>query len=439
MYFIIESQEQLGKLTPKESCFVNVVSTNDQTHPKLSRISLVYYNDFSKGYMLCVDHSESMSLEQSWVADFISKHGTVYLLDKKYHSYFLDTSNCVDLNFEIVNNKNELVDLNCNNSCRDRFYREYPLISDINRIIPISKQYEYCECLFEKVKNYVEVSSESEFEKRMVEAYSWIESFGMRVNTDCFNEVFNLEFPKHCVSNDTVYTYYNLYNLTQRPTNAFNGFNALSVPKEKEYRRCLLPKNDAFLEFDFDGYHLRIISDLVNYPIPEESFHTYLGRKYFSKEELSEEDYQESKKITFRQLYGGVENKYKHIDFFKNIDEYATRQYEKYKADRGYLLPTGRIIKPNKQITKYKLFNYVIQNLETKINVEKILQIKELLKDKKTSLVLIAYDSFLFDVCSEDGKETLANIKKILELGNMKVKYKYGRDYTLQNNLDIYR
>lgn len=431
MYFVIESQDQLDRLQARDSCFVSVISTHDRAHPKLSRMSLVYYNNFDKGYILCVDHSESFSLDASSVRSFLSAHKTVYLLDKKYHSYFIDTHNCVDLNFATINDKNELVPFDCENNIRSSLYRNHGDRLDLNRIVPISKQYEYCECLFESVRTYIEVSEESKFESDMIKAYKTVEEFGIGIKEQEFKQHFKVDNESFSVRDGVVYTSYNLYNLTQRPTNAFNGFNALSIPKDKEIRKCFVPQNDMFLEFDFDSYHLRIIANLVGYPIPSESFHSFLGKMYFQKEELTDEDYQESKKITFRQLYGGVEEKYKHIDFLSSMEDYVNEQYNRYRKDRGYVLPTGRIIKPNKSVTKYKLFNFIIQNLETKFNVEKILKIEELLKGKKTKLVLITYDSFLFDVSAKDGKGLLIDIKNVLQENNMVVKYKYGKDYTL--------
>ena len=80
-------------------------------------------------------------------------------------------------------------------------------------------------------------------------------------------------------------------------------------------------------------------------------------------------------------------------------------------------------------MSKLKLFNYTVQNLETKENTDKITRINALLKDKRTKLTLITYDSFLFDFCQEEGKDLLKEIKSILESGDTPVKLKYGTNY----------
>jgi hypothetical protein len=112
------------------------------------------------------------------------------------------------------------------------------------------------------------------------------------------------------------------------------------------------------------------------------------------------------------------------------MSSYTDQEYKKYKTQSSYVLPTGRILKKHSTITKHKLFNYILQNLETKTNVEKILKIKEYLKDKKTKLILITYDAFLFDFSVQDGKEVLIEIKDILQQGGFPVKHIHGTNYS---------
>jgi peroxiredoxin family protein len=432
MYFVIESQEQLGRLGPSENCFIHVIPLNDKYHPKLTGVSMVYYNNFDKGYLLCVNHSESFSISVEEIQKFLDLHSKVYMLDYKYHSYFFSFKNPVDLYFAQLDILNEHRVEDCDTVTQKHFYMRDSLQRDLNRVIPMTKHYEKCECLFQSTFGYADLEYHSDFYKRMSDAYMEVENSGVLVDFEKFKDHFTLESYDYSVKGSVIYTYYNLYNLTQRPTNAFNGFNALAIPKDKDIRSAFLPKNDAFLEFDFDAYHLRIIAGLIDYEVPKESFHTFLGRQYFEKQDLSEEEYQESKKITFRQLYGGVEEKYNHVEFFSKIEDYATTEYSKYRKNKNYQLPTGRSVKYSPSISKYKLFNYIIQNIETKENVDKIEKINALLKDKKTKLVLITYDSFLFDVSTEDGKQLLKRIKDILEEGCYITKHRFGKDYSLQ-------
>jgi hypothetical protein len=221
--------------------------------------------------------------------------------------------------------------------------------------------------------------------------------------------------------------------LTGRPTCSYNGLNLTAIPKEGEFRRCYVPKNEYLIEFDFDAYHLRLIANLVGYKFPDSitSVHEYLGKLYLNKDELTKEDYQESKKISFRQLYGGVESKYKNIEFLKQMDSFIESIWSDYTRDGMIILPTSRVILKSKDINKRKLFNYYIQNLETYENIKKLKKIVDLIEtlDYKSRVVLITYDAILLDFSAEDGKDFLIKLKNILQEGGMVVKHKYGLDY----------
>ena len=183
------------------------------------------------------------------------------------------------------------------------------------------------------------------------------------------------------------------------------------------------------MEFDFDGYHIRLIANLLNLTIPTDvSIHTYLGKQYFDKEELTDEEYQESKKITFEQMYGGVKREYQHIEFFQQIQQFIQKLEKEYQETGYIVLPNGKRIQQNNSNAQ-KLFNYYIQCLETVVNVKKLQDLKKVLHNKKSKPILMVYDSVLIDFSKEDGKETLQEIRTTLELGNYLVKVKFGKNY----------
>jgi len=429
MYFIIENKEQLDRLEVSDQSFIQIVTSNDYYHSKLTRVSLVYYNNSKKGYVFVINHCEGFSLDLKLVEEFLQKHTKVYLLDKKMHSYFLDLPQAIDVQFICIDKNNEYSSFECNTPVHRDFYMRYPVMPTINEVLPISKHYQKCECLYKMVKDYFELEMDIDLQEKLVDAYKHVEETGIQVDLSCLNKKYQFQHPEYSLLGNTIYSNYNLYNLTARPTNSFNGVNFLAIPKDKDFRECFVPKNDYLVEFDFDAYHLRLISRLIRFEPPKDSMHNYLGRAYFNVAELTDEQYKESKAITFKQLYGGIEPQYKDIDFFKSLDEYINNEWKKYNAHKASVLPTGRILKKLPGMNKLKLFNYIIQNLETKENIYKILEINKLLSNKKTKLILITYDSFLFDFSKEDDKNTLKNIKTILEGGNMVVKHKYGVNY----------
>ncbi len=429
MYFIIEDKEQLSRLEISDEAFVQVIAANDRYHPKLTRASLVYYHNSKKGYVFVINHSEGFSLDIKLVEDFLNKHERLYLLDKKYHLYFMDLPKSIDVHFTCLDKDNTENPFECETPVHRDFYNKHQELYNINEIIPIAKHYEKCQCLYEMTKDYFGLEMDVEQQNALIDAYKQVEESGVMVDMSCFNKRYEFQHREYSLVGNTLYSWYNLYNLTGRPTNSFNGVNFLAIPKEKKFRECFVPKNDFLVEFDFDAYHLRLISRLTGFELPKESMHVYLGRQYFGVQELTEEQYKESKTITFKQLYGGVEEQYRDIDFFASLNQYVEKQWKLYRDQKALTLPTGRILRYQPGMSKLKLFNYTVQNLETKENTDKISRINSLLKDKRTKLILITYDSFLFDFYQEEGKNLLKEIKSILESGDTPVKLKHGTNY----------
>jgi len=75
-----------------------------------------------------------------------------------------------------------------------------------------------------------------------------------------------------------------------------------------------------------------------------------------------------------------------------------------------------------------KLFNYILQGLETATNVVILFDILKELRGCKTKLVLYTYDSFLFDV-DKNELDKLKRIEKIITDHKLKIKVKSGISY----------
>ena len=75
-----------------------------------------------------------------------------------------------------------------------------------------------------------------------------------------------------------------------------------------------------------------------------------------------------------------------------------------------------------------KLFNYLLQNLETSMNVRILWDVLCLLKGKNTKLRLYTYDSFLFD-WDEKEEQLMEEIKDIFKKYKFNIKIKQGYDY----------
>lgn len=428
MFYIIETKEQLLQLPKADRCFIDLITLSEETHPKLTSPCVLYYNDFNKGYIIPFNHTETFSLQIEDVSTLL-QDTRVYLFDKKWHSYFLDLPNAIDMYQVMLDNEGTIKDNSCYTNVHIDFYNKLKYSEEVNGIIPISKHYERCECMFESITPYLGLAGNLPWINAYTEVYKWVEEQGISIDERLFDKFFEPIWKTRSIKNGKIYTRYNLYNVTSRPTNAFNGINFLALTKDNGSRAAFVPENDRFIEFDFDGYHLRLIASMINFDLPSnQSVHEYLGKQYFAKNELTPEEYQESKKITFRQMYNGVEDQYKHIPFFKEVAELVDTLEEEYRGTGQIMLPNGRIFRQS-GFTAQKLFNYYIQCLETVNNVKKLTKLKELFQGKKSKVVLVVYDSILVDFSTEDPKGFLGQIKEILEEDGFIVKGQKGPNY----------
>jgi len=436
-FYIVETPTQLQRLYPQESCYINVIPLSNNYHPILSEVSLIYYKPrFTKGIIFPINHSEGFSLDLQLVKDFILKHKEIKILNKKQTVHLLGeeflNEKVFDINLlSLSESQTPPYIQDCDTNLHNQFYQLYGDRENINSIIPISKHYETQEKIYQNVEKWVLKVSESNFyQNEYVKVFYDIEKQGIALDLPVFTENSNVKQPKFNIKDNKIYTQYNLYNFTSRPTNSFNGINFAALNKDNGFRAAFIPQNDVLFEFDYEAYHPRILAKLIGYEFKEASVHTHLGKMYFKTEDLTPEQYQQSKELTFKQLYGGVFQQYKNIPFFVMVKNYTDKILEEYNENNKLDLIGGRSIFNIKNVTPQKLLNYVIQSGETFYNVGSILLLQKYLANKKSSVILYTYDSVLIDYNRDDGKETLIKIKQLLESSfGFKVKVKYGTNY----------
>tara|TARA_R110000851_G_scaffold112323_1_gene236401 strand:- start:332 stop:1192 length:861 start_codon:yes stop_codon:yes gene_type:complete len=265
-----------------------------------------------------------------------------------------------------------------------------------------------------------------------------IERNGLKVDYSKFVE----KFQTNNLVNSTTYTEYNIYTSTGRPSNKHGGVNYAAINKEDGSRESFVSRHEygMLIELDYDSYHLRLIGDLIDYKLPESSVHTYLGKQYFGKEELSEEEYNQSKTISFRLLYGGVDKDFAKIPYFGKVREYTYKLWDIFQ-EQGYIetvILKRKLFKTAMtDMNPSKLFNYYLQSMETEYNMSMINKINALLGPYETKLVLYTYDSLLFDFAIKDGKQLILDIKDTMTDKKFPVKIKAGKTMQdLQNMTD---
>ena len=433
MYYIVETEQQLKRLyCSGNECYIRIIPMNDEYHSILSSPCLVYFKTLNgKGYMFPINHSEAFKLSFEEVMQWIdSKFEKIYTLNKKEVLYYFNSDKLID----ITDGNHSLVH---RSKFADRMYNKFPNLEFVNSLIPLSKHYEAEEKNFEEIRQFLNEDPKDFYNDIFPKVFKAIEEQGIRIHPDYFHKHFSYNEKSWFLNGETVYTKYNLYNLTTRPTNSFNGVNFAALNKNDGSRVAFIPKNDLFFEFDYDSYHVRILAKLINYPLDNESVHTQLGKMYFDKETLTDEEYKRSKELTFKQLYGGVFDQYKEIPFFKLMNKYVDKLWEKFNTENKLKLIGGKVL-TKEQIqnpTPNKILNYIIQSAETYNNVVSVKKVIEYLEKRQSKVILYTYDSFLIDYSISDGKQTLQKIKQLLESEGYVIKASYGPNYDSLKNI----
>jgi hypothetical protein len=162
----------------------------------------------------------------------------------------------------------------------------------------------------------------------------------------------------------------------------------------------------------------------VGYDFGDEDIHSSFAKMYGV-------DYKKAKELTFKQLYGGVFEQFKELEFFKKVQVYTDEMWARYQSE-GYIeCPISKHIYRRDELEDMKpqkLLNYVLQNLETSYNVCILWEMIRLLNGAKTKLILYTYDSFLFDL-DKSERSIIEEILEIFKKYKLQIKIDYGDTY----------
>jgi len=419
MFWLIENTSQLKQLYNKgyDEVFVELIPLHDLVHPKLTGLSLIYLRPIKgrKGYIICINHSETMSVEEKHILSLFKLYKTIYTTDQKRFLYYFTLNNLVDVSF----NAPEFPKITT--GAHEFFYHHHSNKLDINRIVPVVKHYEKYENIYKQYKDYC--YEQNKFYSKISKVFYAIETNGININRKHFDKHFELPNDSISINNSRIYSRYNLHTLTGRPSNAFNTINFAALSKDNGSRKSFTPRNDYFLEIDISAYHPTLAAQLISYPTHPEQIYTEFAK-------VAKIEIKEAKELMFRQLYGGIMDKYKFWDYFEGIQSYIDKLWNQYQTV-GYInCPiSNHIFYKNKleNVNPHKLFNYLLQNMETSNNVNILWDLLKVLRGKNTKLVLYTYDAFLFDIDTDENINE--EIEKIFEKYKLNIKTKTGYNY----------
>ena len=416
MFWLIENKEQFEVLKNSgfKEAFVEIISNNPYQHPTQNSIIGFYVRPIQghKGYILPTSHPECENVFEDEVYLYLKGLETIYVRDKKEFLHYTILKQLVDIT---LGSPPYILP---QTTAHSTLYRRFPDLLTVNQLVPITKHYEVCEQVYDDLEHRVNTVVNPFYNDKATLVFNAIERNGIKIDKNEFEKHF------HPVENDVVYTSYNYKTLTTRPSNKFGGVNYAALSHKDGSRKSFIPHNDIFVEFDIGAYHPTLAAMLVDYDFGSGDIHQAFADMY-------KVDYAKAKELTFKQLYGGVFDNYKDLPFFKATSEYIRTTWETFQTEGVITCPISnyeykRDVLEN--MNPQKLFNYILQNMETSLNIEVLFRIFKLLKGRNTKLVLYTYDSFLFDV-DKSEEFLLDNIKEVFYKLKLQIKEKNGINY----------
>lgn len=458
-FFFIEKQSDVDYIREnlrEEDIFLYAVPYSTVKHPVVDNVSLIFIHGMlsKKDFIICIDHSDVNSeLTVESIAKLINVVAKKkYVINKKSFCQLCDICDVIDINVLSYATKFEYIEFDSINTTAHNFYNSmFSKCNILNQIIPISKHYEKfqnikrvaLELLNENARD-IQFDSFLKLNNEIINTLCNIEKCGLYVDRKKFTACFGQEHDKYIVNNK-VYTQYNIFTSTGRPSNRYGGINFAALNKQDNTRECFVSRfkeNGKLIDMDFKAFHPRLISNLINYNLsPDVDIYSYLATYYFNRKNISTVDIKKSKSITFKQLYGNIEAKYRKIPFFAKTQKYIDQQWNFFQKN-GYIETPiyNRLITEKNlggEINKNKIFNYILQSFEVETAMKKAGEIIQLLSNYQTVMCLYTYDSFLFDFHKDDGKELLKNIQSIMMVGGYPIKIKAGNNYRHMQEISL--
>ena len=369
----------------------------------------------------------------------------MYTFDKKILLNIYSFVNVVDIKLLYYMKHNAVVETLFPQYSRSRTHITslYRSARNLNKSIPVLKLQEECEGYARECEKMINECRDSESEQSFsflnndkIECLQDIEKEGLQINQEEFDKFFPNN-KKH-ISDSKIHTQYNIYTATGRPSNRFGNINFAALNKDTGERGCFTSRfgsDGVLIMHDFESYHVRLIAEAIGFELPKDiSAHEFLAQQYFAKKELTQEEIGRSKEATFQILYGGIDKTVANeIPYFAQVQKFIDALWYQFNTF-GYvetIVFKQKFYKENlSDMNSNKLFNFILQNIETERNIVIMRRVQELLRNTKTRLVLYLYDAMLFDTFVPEGQDLIRQIKDIMEeTGKYPVRTYFGSTF----------
>jgi hypothetical protein len=219
---------------------------------------------------------------------------------------------------------------------------------------------------------------------------------------------------------------YNVFgSLTGRLTTEKVSFPILTL--DSRLRSCLKPRNDLFLELDFNSAELRVLLSLSGQPQPEEDIHRWNLKNIFAGKKLTRTD---AKKEIFAWLYNP-----------NSVHKTAELVYNRSKVKNLYY-KDGIVTNPFKRSfgsDDFRGLNHIVQSTTSDLFLYQMLKLDKLLAGKKSFISFSLHDSLIIDLDKSEREIIFELVEAFGEtlLGTFKTNVALGKNFGNMRKIDV--
>ncbi len=205
-------------------------------------------------------------------------------------------------------------------------------------------------------------------------------------------------------------------SVTGRLTTKPGSFPILNL--KKEIADCVKPKNDVFIQLDFNGAEIRTLLSLAGLEQPEEDIHEWNMKNIYHNIESRDK----AKQRFFAWLYNPNSND-QETEKFYNRGQILKKHY-----NNGIVsTPFGRNIPAD----DFHALNYLLQSSSSDNCLHSAIKINKFLKDKKSFVHSVIHDSIIIDLTFAERQvlPTLLELFSDTKLGMFKTSIHIGNDF----------
>ena len=212
--------------------------------------------------------------------------------------------------------------------------------------------------------------------------------------------------------------------VTGRLAGVPNTFPLMTL--NKDFRGCLHPRNDWFVELDYNAAEVRTLLALSEQEQPTEDIHEWNNHHIYGGK-LSRS---EAKQKIFSWLYSKRGN--------KNAEKYYNKEkvLEKYWDGQAIVTEFDRCIK---RVDNHHALNYIIQSTTSDLVLSKAVAINERLRHKKSNVAFMLHDSIIIDLDIADRYMIPELTQKFsaTRFGDYKVNLSAGKNFGEMRELKL--